>query len=304
MKSWTAETASSLARSVGLTGSIRGVGGSLPVSGRDDGLDLGQNIAGVVRQLRVRDGFILFAGFVLMQGVAAVAMAVVYGLIAGFVGAVRHGGVMSHARHDTLPPIFFAGLTFATYLASALWCVWYARRRTGMETARALMARIGYLPVERGYFWQAGGIALFSLAFICVTQIIFPVPRGHPSAIASTFEHAGMASMILLTLFSITIAPLVEEFVFRGAAFDALRSAMRPGVAAAIVTVVFVLIHAPEKWGYPPGFLMVGVLAVGAIWLRMKSGSVWPPTLLHALYNVAVILSSVVTTSVIGVHFS
>lgn len=116
---------------------------------------------------------------------------------------------------------------------------------------------------------------------------------------ASTFAYAGIVAVILLALFSITIAPLVEEFVFRGAAFEALRSSLRPGVAASIVTVVFVLIHAPEKWGYPPGFLMVSVLAVGAIWLRMKSGSVWPPTLLHALYNVAVILSSI-----IKIHFS
>lgn len=154
----------------------------------DHGPSVGENPGVVVRQLRVRDGFILFAGFVAMQAVAAVAMVVVYGLVAGFAAAmhdhagklVRHGVVMPYARDGNLPPAFLVGLTFATYLASALWCVWYARRRTGTKTARSLMARIGYLPVERGYFWQAGGIALFSLAFICMTQIIFPVPRGHP----------------------------------------------------------------------------------------------------------------------------
>ena len=45
------------------------------------------------------------------------------------------------------------------------------------------------------------------------------------------------------------------------------------------------IVHAPQKIYYPPGFLDVGLVAVAAVLLRLKYHSIRPGILLHILYN-------------------
>jgi membrane protease YdiL (CAAX protease family) len=116
----------------------------------------------------------------------------------------------------------------------------------------------------------------------------------------SSLGETGTIGLWVIAAFSVVAFPLAEEFIFRGFAFKALQVAMRPGYAALAVSFVFVLVHAPEKIHYPPGFLAVTILAIGAIWLRIKSNSVWPPTLLHGLYNAGVIVDAII----VGTHAS
>ena len=85
--------------------------------------------------------------------------------------------------------------------------------------------------------------------------------------------------MILVTL----LAPICEEFFFRGFCFTALRRSFGVVVAAVLTGVIFGLIHAG---GSEPEFLVpLGVLGALLCLLYWRTGSIIPCMVLHALNN-------------------
>ena len=99
------------------------------------------------------------------------------------------------------------------------------------------------------------------------------------------------AALVGATVFVCVIAPIVEEFFFRGFIFGALRQ-MRvviagrnigTWVAAAITGILFGLAHtgsASAQYLIPLGFL--GFMLC---WLRWRTGSLYPCMALHSLNN-------------------
>ena len=81
------------------------------------------------------------------------------------------------------------------------------------------------------------------------------------------------------------LAPVLEEIIFRGIAFAGLAARFGTVRAAIVSVALFVLVHAPQKIYYLPGFLDVGLVALAAVWLRLKYRSIRPGILLHILYN-------------------
>ena len=74
--------------------------------------------------------------------------------------------------------------------------------------------------------------------------------------------------------------PLVEETLFRGALFRAIRGATRWVAAAFIVAGVFALMH--ESWTFWPGHFVTGF---GYAFLREWRGSLIAPIVAHGLQN-------------------
>jgi membrane protease YdiL (CAAX protease family) len=75
-------------------------------------------------------------------------------------------------------------------------------------------------------------------------------------------------------------APLVEELVFRGFLFDAMRRATTPTFAWLATSVMFAAYHVDP-------IHVVSVLFTGFFlgWLRLSTGSVWPGVAAHAVNN-------------------
>lgn len=84
------------------------------------------------------------------------------------------------------------------------------------------------------------------------------------------------------------VAPVVEELTYRGLGFAALRDAYGVAVAVGVTAIAFGLAH---------GLLVaLPVLTIfGAIlaWLRHSTGSVYPPIVLHAIFNGAALIAAV-----------
>ncbi len=84
----------------------------------------------------------------------------------------------------------------------------------------------------------------------------------------------------LLVVFAIIIAPIFEEFIFRGFAYPALKQRFGPWRALALVSIVFALSHV-----HVPSIVPLFVLAIGLGLAYEWTGSLLAPITMHALFN-------------------
>ena len=82
-------------------------------------------------------------------------------------------------------------------------------------------------------------------------------------------------------------APLSEELLFRGYLFGRLsKSSLGPVLAALLTSFGWTLLH----WGYSTiGMIEVFVAGLLFTWALWRTGSLWVPLCLHAIYNAAVL---------------
>lgn len=94
-----------------------------------------------------------------------------------------------------------------------------------------------------------------------------------------------------LGLYAVLLAPLLEELLIRGLLLLPLARRLGGPAAVGITALVFGLLHLGDPQSVPPLVLLGAVLA----WLRLRSGSLWPPVLLHIANN-AVALGVILLT--------
>lgn len=85
------------------------------------------------------------------------------------------------------------------------------------------------------------------------------------------------------------LAPLVEELMYRGLGVSLLE---RHGAAVAVVVtaVAFAAAH-----GLVLAFPALALFGVVCAWLRLSTGSIWPPIVVHAAFNSVSLVVSVTT---------
>jgi len=87
---------------------------------------------------------------------------------------------------------------------------------------------------------------------------------------------------IYIGFFAVVLAPVAEEFIFRGVLFPFVKQLGWPKLAWIGVSVLFALIH-----GSAAIFLPLIVLALSLTWLYEKTGSLLAPIAVHSLFNAA-----------------
>lgn len=145
-------------------------------------------------------------------------------------------------------------------------------------------------------FWPAVGWLLLTWAgFLAASQVftaIFSPPgNGADSKVLNSLGvgHSTVA-LVFSVLLVVVVAPMVEEFFFRGYLFPALRTSMNPWLAAVIAGAVFGAIHITNYIGED---FLLGLTAVLSLWvlgfglclLYWRTGSLLPCMALHALNN-------------------
>jgi membrane protease YdiL (CAAX protease family) len=108
----------------------------------------------------------------------------------------------------------------------------------------------------------------------------------HPHEDQTTLQDLGAgnggALTVLIGLMVVGVAPVVEEFFFRGFFYGALRTRFGFLAAAAIDAVVFGAIHAPTGVQAVPPLIALGFAFCVAY---EATGSIVPGIILHALNN-------------------
>ena len=86
--------------------------------------------------------------------------------------------------------------------------------------------------------------------------------------------------MALIVGFAVAVAPVFEEFFFRGFAYPALKQRWGTWRALTMVSVVFAAIHF-----HVPSMGPLFALAVGLGLAYESTGSLLAPITMHALFN-------------------
>jgi membrane protease YdiL (CAAX protease family)/uncharacterized RDD family membrane protein YckC len=138
----------------------------------------------------------------------------------------------------------------------------------------------------RGFAASALGItALTYVAYIVFAAIWYALVQPEQEDVTRElgFEDGGLAAVIAGFLI-VAAAPLSEEIFFRGFMYGGLRRRLPVWVAAGISGVVFGFVHytGPDSIGVVPQLAVLGILLA---WLYERTGSLWPPILLHLLNN-------------------
>ena len=94
-----------------------------------------------------------------------------------------------------------------------------------------------------------------------------------------------VAVVALITVFAIAIAPVFEEFLFRGFAYPVLKQRWGASKALVVVSAAFAAIHL-----HLPSLGPLFALAVGLGLAYELTGSLLAPITMHVLFNAANVL--------------
>jgi membrane protease YdiL (CAAX protease family) len=131
----------------------------------------------------------------------------------------------------------------------------------------------------------AGAVGMTSV-FEILMMPYFPVPEFLEQMLTG-LEAGSFAETAVLVLTAVLVAPLVEEFIFRGLLQNSLFYRYGSLVPAMIIpTVIFALFHVAYLF-YLPALLELLGLALLLAWLMAKTANLLIPVLVHGLFNLS-----------------
>ena len=139
-------------------------------------------------------------------------------------------------------------------------------------------------PVREGV--RDGGLAFLLALPVCLglmaaTREFRTVDAGNP-LLKALLGDPSPAAWALIVASAVLVAPLGEELLFRGLILGSLRTARLPDAAAVAASAgLFAVVHPLQDW--PPLFALACVLG----WARVRTGSLLPCVVAHALFNAA-----------------
>ncbi|WP_195758354.1 CPBP family intramembrane glutamic endopeptidase [Kangiella sp. HZ709] len=142
------------------------------------------------------------------------------------------------------------------------------------------------------------GLSSFSLAIllglltallVLQLQAWFPAPDSIQTSISQALN-SELWAISLVFIGVIIIAPIGEEYLFRGVLFDSLNKKWGLPTATALSSVIFTLFHLFEYHQYWVAWFAVFCLAVMLAILRHTSQSMLNPIAMHATYNATLLI--------------
>jgi membrane protease YdiL (CAAX protease family) len=207
-------------------------------------------------------------GWTILDAAAAIALF--------FLGQFLVGGVAFVLGATSL-----ASTALSFVIGGAL-AAWFLTWRAG----RGFWAAAGY----RAYpTWKAVPLAMWALLALPVPMYLVGAVYYHfvgeapvsanPALDMIVGADSPLAKLTMFLLVAVA-APFVEETLFRGALFEALRRRFCPAIVVAVTALAFAGAHLDPM--ALPQYILIGV-SLGIV--RQVSGSLKPAIILHALFN-------------------
>jgi membrane protease YdiL (CAAX protease family) len=163
------------------------------------------------------------------------------------------------------------------FIAAAVYCA-----SIGGRTVRSW--QFGLRPPGAGWRSASGLIVLLLAAFVVLSVIWSEVFNPGEDKLLNTLgSNEGTALLLLSAALTCVVAPICEEFLFRGLVFTALRNWKGTLRAAAITGLLFGGVH----YGSAPALDLIPLAALGfgLCLLYRRTGSLYPAIVAHSINN-------------------
>ena len=176
-------------------------------------------------------------------------------------------------------------LIVESFSAAMVW--WFLKRR---ETA---LSKIGVvrLKVFRDVGYALTGFVVYFVAYLLLLEaahVLFPSLNVNQKQDLGFSTHTTGLSLGLVFLSLVILPPLVEELLARGFMYSGLRTKLPVIPAMLITSILFAVAHL--QIGSGNALLWVAALdtftlSLVLVYLREKTGSLWPSIFVHMLKN-------------------
>lgn len=197
----------------------------------------------------------------------------------GLAAAVVVGIATASTSIDADAPGVALALTALQDGAFILTAVLFAAAGGGLSAAALGLRSVGRRRLAVSIAGGLAGFLAFAAAWTALTG-----QTGEQETLKSLGTDENTINLVLTALLVVGVAPVAEELLFRGLAYRALRNAMAPAIAAAVIGIGFGAIHysGPDSAG-----VIVPLAVLGALFCLLYewTGSLWPSIGLHVANN-------------------
>lgn len=144
-----------------------------------------------------------------------------------------------------------------------------------------------------GWGWPGQSVVAKVLLVLGTTALMlavfFVLERALPQSRETAFDRLLKTSQqvrVAIAFLAVFSAPIVEEVVYRGVLYSALRSKIGVVVAVLIVTMLFGAVHFLQYWGAWSSLIGVTLLSFVLTVIRAVTRSIKPCVAIHLLNNV------------------
>jgi uncharacterized protein len=157
---------------------------------------------------------------------------------------------------------------------------------------RQLLGKFGLarLPPIKTLFISFVGGTVVVLVFSEILAVLFPPPDFTTIHPANVINHGSTLEKLIFVFSVVVVAPIAEEFLFRGVLYSGISHTWNKQVAAILVSACFVLIH-PEtiSSGYWLTHVLLYVITLILILVREITGTLFTCILVHSGFNFAAV---------------
>lgn len=154
-------------------------------------------------------------------------------------------------------------------------------RRTGLRWRDALaMRRLTVALFPPLALVLIGSVTVFGEIYF-VAQRLVPVPEAYEFFLRDLLQIDGRADLVMTLAVAVVFAPILEEFLFRGAILQGLKPQLGARAACLWSAAFFAMFHFYNPWQILPTFFLGLILG----WLVLRTGSIWSAIVLHSGFN-------------------
>lgn len=155
--------------------------------------------------------------------------------------------------------------------------------------AWAVVTRFNKYSFRETLGWRSGGMRWWHYAVILTSFFAFAILVGYliPEAEndMTRILKSSRTAVYLVAFLATFTAPIIEEVVYRGIVYSALQRTVGVGLAVAIVTLLFAIVHVPQYYPSYSTIILVLLLSLVLTLLRAKTGNLLPCIILHFVFN-------------------